>query len=201
MTRATPRLALLTLAAALFASPLAQAQTKKELAARVVALQQSDYETLGRAMAGQTAQQVMAAVAPVMAQVPGDKREAVGKDIQAEVRKFHDQIAPTLAEKAGKIGPTVAQPMLEERFSEDELKAVIAFLESPASKKYREFGSQLPPALTEKLVAETRATVDPKLKTLEQTLQTKLRAAVGAAASAPAASAPAAAKPAAGAKK
>mgnify|MGYP003336042652 CR=1 FL=1 len=95
----------------------------------------------------------------------------------------------------------VAQPMIEERFSEDELKAVIAFLESPASKKYREFGSQLPPALTEKLVAETRATVDPKLKTLEQTLQTKLRAAVGAPASAPAASAAPAAKPAAGAKK
>jgi hypothetical protein len=201
MTRAAPRLALLTLAAALLASPLVQAQTKKELAARVVALQQSDYENLGRAMAGQTAQQVMAAVAPVMAQVPGDKREAVGKDIQAEVRKFHDQIAPTLAEKAGKIGPAVAQPMLEERFSEDELKAVITFLESPASKKYREFGSQLPPALTEKLVAETRATVDPKLKTLEQTLQTKLRAAIGAPASAPAASTPPATKPAAGAKK
>ena len=194
------RLSLLTLAA-LLALP-AVADTKKDLAARVVALQASDYEGLGRGVAAQTAQQVLSAAGQALQQIPADKREAVGKDIQAEVKKFHDGIAPMLADSARKIGPTVAQPLLEEKFSEDELKAVIAFLESPASKKYRELGSQLPPAISDKLVADTRAAVEPKIKALEGVLQAKLKAALPAApATTPAPAAPSGKAPASGSKK
>ena len=189
------RIGLLTLAA-LLACP-ALAQSKKELAARVVALQSADYEALGRNMAAQTAQQVLQAAGQALQQIPPEKREAVGKDIQAEVRKFHDAIAPMLGDSARKIGPVVAQPMLEE-FSEDELKAVIAYLESPASKKMRDLNGQLPNAITEKLVGETRGTVEPKIKALEGVLQGKLKAALPAGAAAPAAPAT---KPASGTKK
>ena len=183
--RPAARLAgLFLVAAGVLAAP-AQAQTKKELAARIIALQQADYELIGRGVAGQTAQQVMDTVAQALVQVPPDKREALAKDLQAEVRKFHDSIAPQLAERAGKLGPVVAQPQLEEKFSEDELKAVLAFMESPASKKYREFGAQLPMLIADKLITETRASVEPRLKTLEKTLQGKIKAAATASAAPP----------------
>ena len=168
------RRAALALAAALCLSAPVLAQTKKELAVKVVQLQQSDYEAIGRGVAGQTAQQVMQAAGNALGVVPADKREAVGKDIQAEVRKFYEGIEPMLRERAGKIAMSTVPPMLEEKFSEDELKQVIAWLESSASKKYREFGSQLPTMMAEKVVADTRTTIEPKLKALEQSLQKKL---------------------------
>ena len=179
----------------LAASP-ALAQSKKDLAARIVQLQGPEYENLGRAVASEPANQAMQLVLRALQGVPADKREAVGKDLQAEVKKFYDSIAPSLAERAGKLAPGVMQPLLEERLSEDEMKAVIAYLESPASKKYQQLMGEAPRSLTEKLVADTRTTVEPKLKQLEQTLQAKLKAATPAA---PASAPPA--KPAAGSKK
>ncbi|MBQ0932861.1 hypothetical protein [Ideonella alba] len=193
----THRLTLLALAALMAAAP-AWAQTKKELVARVVALQQADYEAIGRGVAGQPAQQLLAAAGQALNQLPPERREAVGKEIQAEVRKFYDGIAPVLVERAGKAGQAIAPAMLEEKFSEDELKLVIAFLESPASKKYSEIGGQLPGRISERVVSETRATVEPKLKALEQTVMAKLKA---AAAAGPAASAPAPKPAASGARK
>jgi hypothetical protein len=164
----------LALAAALCLCASVQAQTKKELAAKVVQLQQVDFENIGRNVAGQTAQQVLQMAGQAMGNVPADKREAVGKEIQAEVKKFYDSIEPTLKERAGKIAATQVAPMLEEKFSEEELKQVITWLESSASKKYRELGGQLPNMVTEKVVADTRGTIEPKLKALQQSLQKKL---------------------------
>ena len=182
----TRRFTLLALTALMAASP-AWAQTKKELVARVVALQQADYEAIGRGIASQPAQQMLSVAGQALGQLPADRREAVGKEIQVEVRKFYDSVAPMLAERAGKIGQAIAPAMLEEKFSEDELKLVINFLESPASRKYSEIGSQLPSRISERLVSETRASVEPKLKALEQSVTAKLKAAAaaGAAASAP----------------
>jgi uncharacterized protein len=182
----TRRFTLLALAALLAAAP-AWAQTKKELVARVVALQQADYEAIGRGIASQPAQQMLSVAGQALGQLPADRREAVGKEIQAEVRKFYDSVAPMLAERAGKIGQAIVPALLEEKFSEDELKLVIAFMESPASKKYSEIGGQLPGRISERLVSETRATVEPKLKALEQSVTAKLKAAATAG---PTASAP-----------
>lgn len=184
-----PRAVLMACALALGTTAMpALAQSKKELAAKVVQLQASEYENLGRVVAGEPANQAMQLVLRALQAVPADKREAVGKDLQAEVKKFYDSIAPTLSERAGKIAPGIVQPMLEERMSEEELKAVIAYLESPASKKYQQLMGEVPRSVTEKLVADTRGTVEPKLKQLEQTLQAKLKAATPAA---PASAAPA----------
>jgi uncharacterized protein len=169
----------LVLLAALAVSP-AWAQSKKELAAKVVSLQQTDFEGIGRALAAQTAQRVMSAAGQALGQLPADKREAVGRELQADIQKFHDAVAPQLAERAAKLAPAVVQPALEEKFSEEELKAIIAFLESSASRKYFNVIGGLQPAIAEKVVTDTKPSIEPKLKTLEQGLQAKLKAAAGA---------------------
>lgn len=166
----TLRLALLAL---LLAAGGAQAQTKKELAAKLLQLQQPGIENVGRALAGQVSQRALQAAAQAMPRVPADKREAVGKDVQAEVKKFHDEVEPLLRERALKLSATLA-PTIEERFTEDELKQVIAWLESPVSKKFGQLDRELGNSLAEKVVADTRAAVDPKLKALEATLAKRL---------------------------
>lgn len=151
-----------------------QAQTKKELVAKLLQLQQPGIENVGRSLAGQVSQRTLQAAGQAMPRVPADKREAVGRDIQAEVKKFHAELEPLLRERALRLsGPTLT-PLYEERFTEDELKQVIAWLESPVSRKFAQVDNEFGNALAEKVVADTKATVEGKMKTLEASITKRL---------------------------
>jgi hypothetical protein len=160
----------------------AQAQTKPELAQRILAAQQASIENIGRALAAQTSQQVLEAAGQALQQVPADKRDAVGKAIQADVKQFYDAVEPELKTTAVKLAPGTVGAMLEEKFSEDELKQVLAWVDSPTSRKYQQITGDMQQNLTTKLVAETRGSVEGKLKTLEDGLRKRLEEAGVAAA-------------------
>jgi hypothetical protein len=159
--------------ALLLAAGAVHAQTKKELVAKLLQVQQQGIENVGRSLAGQVSQRALQAAAQAMPRVPAEKREAVGKEVQADVKKFHDEIEPLLRERASKLAPTLATT-LEERYTEDELKQVIAWLESPVSKKFAQTDRELGNALAEKVVAETKGTIEGKLKALEASLGKRL---------------------------
>jgi uncharacterized protein len=165
----------------------AQAQNKKELVAKVVQLHMQGIENVGRVIAGQTSQQMLEAAGQALPRVAADKREAVGKDIQDDVKKFYDEIEPMLKKRAVELAPATVGSAYEEKFSEDELKTVIAWLESPVSRKYAQMDRDQGNALAEKVVADTRPAIEPKLKALEATVAKRL----GVSATEPAASAPA----------
>jgi uncharacterized protein len=180
------------LAVALAAASPVLAQSKKELAAKIVQLQQPAVDNVARGIAAQTAQQMLQFAGQAMGAVPPEKREAVGKDIQADVKKFHDEVEVLLRDRATKLAPSTLGPMMEEKFSEDELKQVLTWLESPAAKKYQQMANDLQSAIAAKVVADTRPAVEPKLKALQASLQKKLGLPPASApAAAPSASAPA----------
>lgn len=181
----------------------AQAQTKKELAAKIVQLQQPAIENLAISLAERPAQMMMnQAGMALQNRVAPDKQEAVAKDIQADVKKYLDDTVPLLKDRATKLGPTTIQPLLEEKFTEDELKQVIVMLESPAIKKYQQLSSDMDTALRTKLIDDTRGTVEPKLTALQQNVAKRLGiTAPPAGASAPASAPKAPAKPAPAPKK
>jgi hypothetical protein len=74
--------------------------------------------------------------------------------------------------------------LLEERFTEDELKQLVGFMESPVNRKFAQMGGDMQKALLEKLVAETQAMIDPKLKAMEQSVAKRLGLPIGPAAAA-----------------
>jgi uncharacterized protein len=152
----------------------ALAQTKKELVAKLLQVQQPGIENIGRALASQPSQRALQAAGQAMQRVPADKREALGKEIQADVKKFYDDIEPLLRKRATELAPASLAPVYEEKFSEDELKTVIAWLESPVSKKFQQIDSEIAATLAQKVVTDTRGTVEPKLKALEVTLAKRL---------------------------
>lgn len=168
----------------------ASAQTKAELAARVVKLQQPAIESMARGIAGDTAQRVMQAAGQALANMPPDIRQPLAKQIEGDVKGFFDEIEPKLRESATRLGPTTIGPMLEERFSEEELKQVATWLDSSAAKKFQQLGGEMQTQMSRKLIEDTRGAIEPRLKVLEQSLQKRF-AAAAAAASASAASAPA----------
>ncbi len=166
----------------------AQGNSKKELVARLLQLQQPSIEALARNIVERPAVQMMqSAGAAMQAQVPPSKRDAVAKSVDADIRKFVDEASPLLAERAVKLAPSVYGAQMEERFSEDELKQLIAWLESPVNKKFQQQLPELQNGFAQKLLGEAGPLLEPRLKALQGKLQATLNAAAApaAAASAP----------------
>jgi hypothetical protein len=157
------------------AAPVSAA--KKELVKKALQLQQAGIEGVGAGMANQAAGQVMQMAGPGIGRAPEDKRRALVADLQAEVRKFQGEVAPILRASATKWAPSTLGTMLEEKFSESELKVLIAWLESPVSRKYQQVTPEAQQALTQKIVTETRPQIEPKLKALEQAMIARINAA------------------------
>lgn len=163
---------------------------KKELIGKLVQLQQPGIDAMSRGLLQQPIERLMQGVgAAVQQNVPEDKRQATLKSVESEVQKFYNDTGAMLSERAQKLAPATLTPILDERFSEDELRQLIAWMESPINKRYFELGSQMQKSLAEKLVADTRPAVETRLKALEQNVVKTLNAAQGQAAAKPAAAA------------
>jgi hypothetical protein len=110
----------------------------------------------------------------IIQNVPADKRDAAVKNIDAELKKYGDDVVPLLRDRAVKIAPTIIGPELDKNFNEDELKQVINWLESPVVKRFQDLSPNLQRSLSEKLVNDTRAQVEPKLAALEAAMAKQL---------------------------
>jgi len=182
------------MAALLALATIAHAQTtpaKKELVAKVLVLQQPLVESMAREVVERPALQIMQAAGNALrGQVAPDKREALGKSIETDVRKFVDESVPVLRERAIKIAPTTIGATLEEKFSDDELKQLIAWYESPVYKKYQQLGGEMQNVFMQKLMAEAGPLLDGKLQALQQKVRSSFVTATGTSAPKPSASAP-----------
>ena len=169
-------------ALALCACGLAQAQgtaspAKKELVQKLLALQQPGIEAAARGVVERPAAQMMQEAGRVLqTQIPADKRESIGKSIEADAKKYVEDTYPAVRERAVKLAPSTLGATLEEKFSEEELKQLIAWFESPVNKKFQQTSGEMQNNFMQKLVAEARPLVEPKLQALEQ----KMRSALGA---------------------
>lgn len=172
-------LALLATPPAVHAQSAASAPSsaaKKELAARIVKLQQPGIDMLARQLVEQPVMQIMQQAGIALQQrVAADRRQAVATDIQADARKYAEEMNPIAREKASRLAPTIVQPLLEEKFTEDELRQLIAIIESPVNRKYQALGPDMQRALGEKLVAELKPALEPRLKALAQTVGNRLQ--------------------------
>jgi uncharacterized protein len=199
--RAVPALAPLAIALAMLlpasavqaqlAPALPSSPAKKELVAKVLLLQQPAIEGIATVLAQQPAAQMMqSANLALQTRVPADKREGIAKEIQVDVKKYVDEAVPLLRERAVKIAPSTIGALLEEKFTEDELKQLIGIMESPVNRKYGQLNNELQKVLGEKLVAETRGVIEPKVRVLEESIYKRFGSDAGAAPAAGAASAP-----------
>ena len=136
---------------------------KKELIAKILQLQQPAIEGMARGMAEQPALVLLQRAGTVMqTRTPPDKREAIGKEIQADARKYVEEVLPVIRDRAVKLAPSTVGVLLEERFTEDDLKQLVAIIENPVYRKYQQMDGEMTRSLQAKLVTELRATLEPK---------------------------------------
>ncbi|KNZ32985.1 MAG: hypothetical protein AD742_08390 [Methylibium sp. NZG] len=158
--------------------PAATAPTagKKELVQKILLLQQPGLESVARGLVEQPAAQMMQAAArTIQTDVPADKRQAVAKAIDDDVKKYIEEALPLVRERALKAAPSTIGATLEDKFSEGELRQLLAWLDSPVNKKYQGLGGDMQKALVQKVVADSRPLIEPKIQALEQ----KVRASLG----------------------
>jgi hypothetical protein len=172
----------------------ALAQSKKELVNKIVLLQQPGVEAMARGLAEQPAVQLSMQARQLIQNVPADKRDAVVKALDTELKKYADEAVPLLRDRAIKLAPSVIGTELESNFNEDELKQLIAWFESPVIKRFQQLAPGIQRNLSDKLVNETRAQIEPKLSALEAAMAKQLGVTPANAAGAPG-PAPAAAMP------
>lgn len=152
----------------------ASSPAKKELIAKLLVVQQPGIDTLSRTILQQPLGGLMQGAAGALQQMPAEKREATAKAVEAEVKKFVEENGSMLRERATKLAPSTIGVLLDERFSEDELKQLLAWFESPVNKKFNQISGELQKSLTEKLLADTGSTLDTRFKALQQTVAKQL---------------------------
>jgi uncharacterized protein len=155
---------------------LAQAAgaSKKELVARVLQLQQPAIEAMAKGLAEQPAMQLMQAAGPAIQRLPAERREAVARDVEADLRKYADEAVPIVRDKAVKLAPSTIGALLEERFSDEELRQIVAMLESPLQRKFQGMAGDMQRALVEKLVADSKGDIEPKVRAMQQSVSKRL---------------------------
>lgn len=169
----------------------AQGNGKKELAQKIVTLQQGPIENLAGNLVQQPAQLLLSEAERVLrTQVPEDRRAKIAAAVQAAAKTYMDEAAPVVRERALKLAPSAFGNALEQKFSEEELKQIIAWMESPTSKKFAQVTGEAQKDFVQALVADARPVIDPKVAALEQAVRAAF------AASAPAASGASAPRPA-----
>lgn len=165
---------ILTLLALFAFTSITHAQSspaKQELIARILVAQQPAIEQTAQAIVERPAIQMQQqAGLALQARVAPEKREAAAKRIQADLKKYIDDVGPGVRAQAVKLAPSTVGALLDEKFTEDELKQLVAIIESPVNKKFSQMGGEFQKSLGEKLVAQTQASVTPKVKALEQSI-------------------------------
>jgi hypothetical protein len=168
------------LTAALMVTSMSAHADKKGDIQKILTLQQPALEDMARTVAERPALQMAASVRQIMAQaVPEDKREATAKQVDAEIKKYLDAAVPAVRTSATKMSQSTLGPMLDEKFSDEELKDLVVMLESPVFKKYQGMLPEMSNTMLEKVVADARPQVQPKLQAAETNIRNILDKATG----------------------
>jgi uncharacterized protein len=148
---------------------------KKQLVEKILKLQQPNIEFLARSLSEGSARQLaQQANVAMQRRVAPEKREALGKVMQADLDKFIAETVPSARQRAVALGPEIMGSDLESNFTEAELKQIVAILESPANAKFLELGARTGRSLQEKLGQD----INPKLQALDQIWAKRLQDAV-----------------------
>ena len=171
------------------------ADPKLEWATKAVALQQGpELERLVSQLAESSSQDIVRSWGvKLRSNVPKEKVEQTAQSLNAELKKYNDDVVKIISSKVNKASADSLIPVYMARFSLDELKQLVAFFESPAVKKYQAAAPELGNVFVNQLIMETRSDVNARAKQFDDAAARI----VGTTPKAPAAIAPDKSKPAA----
>lgn len=178
---------LLTLLCASALNASAQpSQAKMEIVARLLETQQPGLEAMVRGLVEQLVAILLQQAGPILRErVPPERRDAAAKAIDASTKKYLEEATPLLRERANRLAPATVGAALESKLTEDELRQLLAWVESPVNKKYQQLMPAAQAEFSKALAADARPAMDAKLQALERSIGSALGLPVDGAASSP----------------
>jgi hypothetical protein len=117
-------------------------------------------------------------VALQTAQVPQERKDKTMKDIGVDVQKYIDTTTPIAVASAKKFTEPAVTPLLAQNFTTEELRQVVALLESPVKAKFEKLVPQMEAAVGQKVQEDIAPQVNKNIQVLTESVGTKLRVAV-----------------------
>jgi len=176
-------LASLFLAATLGIASMAHAQgaapdaEKQKLIDHILTLYHPENSVLVAIQRPATEALEKSSIALQTAHVPKDRSDKTMKDIGTDVQKYVDSTMPMAIASAKKnVGPA-AGPLLAQNFTTEELRQLVAFLESPVKSKFEKLVPQMENAVGQKVQADVGVQANKNIQVLTESVGTKLRVA------------------------
>lgn len=154
--------------------------TKKDLIQRMLTAMQPEIDGLAQQITSRPASQLAAGAQQILVTgVPQDKREATARQVEVALKKYMDESIPLVKDAAAKEAPGALTPTLDEKFTEEELRQLVVFMESPVRKKWLLAFPEVMSALNDKTIERAKSQVDPKAQAAEQAITKVFEAAIG----------------------
>ena len=162
------------------AAPVAIDAEKQKLIDQLLTLWHPEASVVQNAQRPAVSAMERSRIALQQSNVPADKIDKTMKDIATDAQKYVDTAVPQVAADAKKALPSTAVPLIAQTFSNDELRQLIAFLKSPLREKFDKLVPQADQAVVKKVEADIGPDIDKQVRALNETIGTKLRAAITA---------------------
>ena len=174
------------LATGLVFSTSALAQNNDAKRALAVKLAQIQLKADSGAMADQLTGSAVQPLIAVWSQrldetVPPARQKDVRDKLDAELKKFTDNTGKTIEAQVAKSAEPALVPIFMEKLTEDEMKTIIAYLESPVSAKFQSLGPDAANAWAKRIIDSTKPAVESGVKTFDASANRIVGAAAGAA--------------------
>ncbi len=144
------------------------ADAKRDLAVRIIAAQEgAEMNRMMEQLAASATQQLVGKWNPALESMPADKRQKAAASLDAELKKFNDDAFKLITAQAVKVRSNGLAASYAEKFSEEELKQLLALMEAPAFKKYQTLAPELGSVYLKGIVDGTRTAVESRGKVFD----------------------------------
>jgi hypothetical protein len=156
-------------ACALSTGASAQSDSKRALAVKLAQMQQkADGAALAEQLTGSAVQPLLVGWSQRLDEsVPPARQKDVRDKLDVELKKFADSTQKTIEGQVAKAAEAALVPIFMEKLSEDELKTIIAYMESPVSAKFQALGPDASNAWAKRVIDATKPSVESGAKSFE----------------------------------
>ena len=148
---------------------LADEASKRTLATKLAQLQQkNDKDAITEQLTASAAQPLIIRWSQeVEKSVPAARQQEVRTKLDAELKKFTDKTEKNVGAQVASAAEAALVPVFMEKLSEDELKTIVTYLESPASTKFQNLGGEAGNAWAMKIIEATKGAVESDAKAFD----------------------------------
>ncbi|MFD1712291.1 DUF2059 domain-containing protein [Ottowia flava] len=130
--------------------------------------QKADGEAMIEQLTGTAVQPLLAGWSQRLDEtVPPARQKEVRDKLDVELKKFADSTHKAVEAQTAKAAEAALVPIFMEKLTEDELKTIVAYMESPVSAKFQALGPDATNAWAKRIIDATKPQVESGAKTFE----------------------------------